>query len=112
MFNRLKYIKGECTHQEYYSQFVNNHIIKLVVRKVGVQRILDSEDLHFNDIPLSEWDALNDAVRLCVNPVLWKSCNNVTYREEDRNKFLWSLSDGVCIAKAAAKIIKENTVHV
>lgn len=111
MFDRKQYLNGECTHQQYYSQFVNNAVINLVVRRVGVQRILDSEDPHFNDIRLSEWDALNDDVRLCVNRSLWNSCNNASYPEKYRNKFLWSLSDGVCIAKAAARIIKENTIE-
>jgi hypothetical protein len=73
----------EISHQEYYAQFVTKSILDTVRRCIGTSRILKSEDQHFNDIDLKSWDNL-----YVIN---WGS-----------------LSDSVCVAKAAARIIKEQ----
>ena len=46
---------NEVSHEEYYAQF-GIHLIKLVENRIGKQRILESNDPYFNDIPLAEWN--------------------------------------------------------
>ena len=96
---------GKCTHDEYWSQFVTPGIRSHVERRIGVKRLLASTDEHLNDIPLGLWDGMSESIRQLVDSKTWKHCHNATYGEADRNKFLWSLSCGVCIGKAAARLI-------
>lgn len=97
-------------HREYYGQFVTSAVIGLVQRRFGA-RLLESTDPHFNDIPLSQWDALEPSIKyLClshmgdVNGYLWKD-------PYGRRSILWSRSDAVCIAKEAARQIVERTTQ-
>ena len=86
-FSRTEYLEGTTDHQRYYGQMLNNEIIGSVIRSIGIDRILDSKDEHFNDIPLSKWDQAT--------------------RTFDVNK--WPEGDSpsqaglVCVAKAGAK---------
>lgn len=82
-FTREQYLNKECTHSTYYGQFVTNYIKEVVASRVGVKTICASKDEHFNDIPLGIWDNL---------PIYTSG----------------SLSDKVCIAKEAARQIKEE----
>ena len=94
LFTYQQYLNGECTHQEYYDQFVTNYYIALL--SSIKQRILNSKDKHLNDIELRTWDTL---------------ANFVTITKEHKDKYgLWNcLSSKVCILKAAARRIqKEN----
>lgn len=97
-----------CTHDQFYSQFVTLDILQLVGKQIGIKRIRQSTDPHFNDIPLQKWDRLSDSMRNLIDAKLWKQLYNTTYRPQDQNNFIWSLSCGVCIAKAAARIIKNQ----
>ena len=108
MFNALDYHDGKCTHHEYYSQFVTDDIKQLVINSIGKEAIQRSTDPHLNDIPLVKWDRLNTTVRALVDRNLHKELHNATYGERDKDKFIWSLSEGVCIAKAAARIVKSE----
>jgi len=62
MITRKEYMDKEYTHEEYYGQFVNDAIIKIVGDSIGVDRIKASTDKHLNDIPLKEWDNLVPAM--------------------------------------------------
>ena len=90
-------------HKLYYEQFVTSGVIQLVKNRIGLQRIINSTDPYFNDIPLIEWDRLNGLV---------KTYSDTRKKSEaegcEKGKYLWSLSDGVCIAKAAARMIKSS----
>jgi hypothetical protein len=86
--------KSECSHEEFFEQFVTEKHILTVSRMIGVTRIILSKDDAFNDIPLKEWDAI---------PVPL----GTTERLEKVNEFL-TLSYNVCINKAAARIIKQR----
>ncbi len=57
-FTRRQYINKECTHNEYYSQFVNEGTKKTLLQYISLARLKQSKDEHFNDIPLKEWDNL------------------------------------------------------
>lgn len=104
-FNRQDYLDGRCTHEQYYSQFVNNGVMLRVIRAIGLDVIRNSTCASFNDIPLDEWDNIPLVDMLDVKK--FKRLNNVTYRKSDQGKFLWSLSDNVCIAKAAAQVVRK-----
>ena len=84
IITREQYMNHKATHREYYGQFVNDNIKQVVARRIGLKRILNSQDEHFNDIPLQEWDN--------VSPVA-----NVS-----------TLGEGVCIVKEAAKQLQED----
>lgn len=105
--NRKQYLDGECSHDEYYGQFVTPGLISYVVSRIGANRIKASTDEHMNDITLASWDRLTGVSGL-IDASLFKACDNVTYAPEYADKFLWSLSDQVCIAKRAAKMWKES----
>lgn len=108
MFNRKQYMANECSHDEYYSQFVNQGILQTVRSVIGTDRIAKSKDKHFSDIPLYEWDMLHNRIIMQIDVNLFKELNNATYAAEYRDSFIISLSDTVCIAKQAAKIIRES----
>jgi len=98
MYTRKQYMNNEVSHADYYAQF-GIHLIKLVENRIGEKRILESSDPHFNDIPLREWDRLEHSVRQLVGGML---------REYNGPKAGVSLSDCVCAAKSAARIIKSE----
>lgn len=94
MHTRKQYLAGDCTHSEYYGQFVDEGIKQEVLRKIGKTRLEKSKDLHLNDIPLRLWDTFPLHAR--TNQLLKQAGTYGT------------LSDVVCIYKQAAKqIIKE-----
>ena len=99
MFTRGQYLAGECSHQEYYGQFVNHSIIDSVRCQFGVNQLINAHEIdeHFNSIALCRWDERN--IMSSVNQELWKAANGSRYH---------SLSDNLCIKKAAAKIIVEE----
>ena len=97
MKTRKQYMNKECTHDEYYSQFVNSNVIDAVNLCIGNDKILSSKCEHFNDIPLKNWDDMNLTIRaLCGRSIANANGTGGI-----------SLSDTVCVAKAAARQIKE-----
>jgi hypothetical protein len=82
-------------HREYFSQFVTEDIKSRVLSSIGGMAIINSTDEHMNDIPLKEWDA---TLIPCPASVVKKA------KELGENL---SQSILVCIAKEAAKQIKE-----
>ena len=98
MITRKEYMDGSVTHEEYYSQFVNHNIKDVVIRSIRLNRIKNSTDPHFNDIPLHEWDMLESSTRsICGKAISEANTGGGV-----------SLSDCVCIAKQAARMIKES----
>lgn len=105
LFTALDRRNDLCSHGEYWSQFVTPSILHYVQQRIGLPALLASTDEHLNDIPLGRWDGMNTAIRQMVDTTTWKHCHNATYGEADRDKFIWSPSCGVCIGKAAARMI-------
>lgn len=64
MKTRQDYLKRECTHREYYAQFVTDSIKNIVASRFGVERLKNAllEDEHLNSIKLIEWDMLHISV--------------------------------------------------
>lgn len=81
-------------HERYYSQFVSQRIIEMVVSHIGAETLAASRDPHLNDIPLEKWDRLP------------RMLNEKHVRELGGNM---SLSTFTCVHKQAARIwIKKN----
>ena len=110
-FYRSQYLKKECSHSEYYGQFINELLIKTVVYHIGGNRIIDSSCPHFNDIPLNLWDRLV-FVPDRIDREKWKRLASDTYGKVDQSKFLWALSDQVCIAKECARLWKAESLEL
>ena len=55
MHTRKQYLNDECTHREYYAQYVNDNLISHVEYAIGKDILLASTD-DLNDIPLSAWN--------------------------------------------------------
>ena len=91
MLTRKQYLDGECTHREYYGQFVTDRIKQTVARHIGLDKLKESTDEHFNDIPLQRWDC-------CLIPGTvagWLRKAGDVGGE--------SLADRVCVAKEAGR---------
>ena len=84
---------GECTHREYYSQFVNDNVRGMVKDRIGVDRIQKSTDKHLNDIPLREWD--NVGLPYGIRELLSQAND------------CFSMANQVCILKEAARQLIE-----
>lgn len=94
MKTRKEYLNGECTHREFWGQFVDESVKRSVSGYIGVDLIKNSTDEHFNDIPLSCWDNVGRLLRL---PISFASIGDYC-----------TLSGLVCIGKEAARQIKES----
>ena len=93
---REKYMTNSSDlHDEYYKQFVTTAIINLVLSHIGKDLIIRSVDKHMNDIPLRKWDDISGLINRY----------SITKRNEAAEGS--SIATGVCIGKAAARMIKE-----
>lgn len=86
-------------HQPYYKQFLTYQMIAYVGNSIGLDRIKASTDEHFNDIELREWDKLSAILPMTFD--LRKQAG------EDA-----SLGTQVCIAKAAAQVIRSGELEI
>jgi hypothetical protein len=102
-YTRKDYISGTVDHQTYYAQFVSDSVINLIGSRIGKECILASTNEHFNDIPLSKWDGLALLV-----PARLVSLSNMFTQAESTAVPSVSLSDKVCILKAAAQTIRNS----
>jgi len=100
MFTRKQYLDKECTYREYYAQFVAEDIKRAVATHIGLERIKNSKCEHFNNIPLKVWD------RMSMWPGMKSRVSHVNNKVGVGN--VWSLSDGVCMLKVAAQMIREG----
>ena len=58
MLTRQQYINKECTYQEYYGQFVTEHIKRSILTVFTPAELKGSTDPHMNDLPRAKWDLL------------------------------------------------------
>ena len=96
MKSRADYMSNACTHREYYGQFITPAILKRVEQHIGLDRIKRSTDEHMNDIPLSLWDGMSGSIGAIIQQGIKAAGDTL------------SLSSCVCVAKEAAKQIKES----
>lgn len=99
-YTRAEYMRDSQTndpaaHCRYYGQFVTPGTKYRVLSAIGLDRLMQSTNPHFNDIPLALWDQL--APGLPGSGGFSKAGDYYT------------LANGVCLAKEAARqIIEEN----
>lgn len=107
-FTRKDYLAapGPEAHRKYYAQFVTAGVLQLVSRCIGVKRIKGSADL--GDIPLCEWDRLNESIKTLCLSRMGDINGAVSVNAYGQRSIAWALSDAVCIAKEAARQIKEG----
>jgi len=96
MFTRTQYLAHECAHSEYYAQFVTEGLKTRVQNAIGKDRITNSTNPHFNDIPLVQWDNLTYILGALTNAKM-KECGDYL-----------TLAGGVCILKEAARQVKSE----
>ena len=94
MKKRNDYMQGKITHRQYYSQFVNDNVKQMIIDKIGKDKLLNSEDEYFNDIPLYLWD--NIGLPCGINDLLKQAGD------------FYTLAGQVCILKEAGRQIKES----
>ncbi len=94
MYTRKQYLNKECTHREYYGQFVNAGTKARVLSGIGLEALKKSTDPHFNDIPLHKWDRL---VPKCPGSAGFAKAGDY-----------YTLADGVSLLKEAARQILED----
>ena len=92
MITRKQYIDREATHEEYYSQFVDEGV-KSRVNRLGISTLKEGKDNHFNNIPLDSWDCMMPLVPFHINTKL-KECGDYPTK-----------AGIVCILKEAARQI-------
>lgn len=94
-FTRRQYLNKECTHHEYYSQFVTTITWISLTGRISAERIKASTDPNFNDIPLAIWDSLPKHPPAVTEAL--RDCGDVPVK-----------AGHVCIYKAAALQIKNS----
>lgn len=104
-YTRAEYMAGNCTHDEFYAQFVTLSILELVRSQIGEAKIKKSQDPNLNDIPLAHWDTLYSRMLFCLDR---KKFKRLSSPDAPAGVMGWSLSDSICIAKEAARQIKNN----
>lgn len=92
----------EVSHETYYGQFVTRKLLRYVEVMIGRKRIIASQDPYFNDIYIYDWDVVARMAADCIDRPLWCKANGW----QDPHTYPWSTAEGVCIAKAAARIIR------
>lgn len=93
MITRQDYMNKKATHREFYGQFVTPAIIDTVIDYIGKDKLVASTDKHFNDISLSQWDAMHQ----------WLPAYYARAMKEAGSTIGVSLSNTVCVAKEAAR---------
>jgi hypothetical protein len=88
-FTRKDYLSGQCTHEQYYAQFINDAGIALVQRSEAFKKLQKSKSTDLSSVELAVWDRIGTAGE-SVN--LMKSLGDI-----------WSAAGAVCINKAIAR---------
>jgi len=120
MFTRKQYMTNECTHREYYGQFVTDEIKEAVLRVFSREKLVHAfqNDESFNTLPLYKWDRMimggtfNDSSigkSWKTKPFIPHDFSEFTkaMKEANGNSSI-SLSDCVCTCKEAARQIIEE----
>ena len=92
-YTRAQRMNNECTHEEYWDQFVTESIVRLVKGRFD-GRIAT----------LKEWDALSHITQDLIDKDKWRRL--MCPKFIGTRSYAWSLSDNICILKQAASRIK------
>ena len=96
-------------HHEYYAQFATDRVKAVVRSQFKIERLkeaFNNGDVHFNECTaLKQWDCLSNIMRSEVGSLMTK----INYPDKT-GVVVWSLSEGVCVAKTAARVMCEELV--
>ena len=102
-FTRAQYMAKECSHDDYYAQFVDQDLINFVKRQFGIAKLKKAyaishtfNDVHDNGIVLAKWDRVAYVVlnnQRIINAL--RNAGDVNAR---------TLGNAVCILKQAARM--------
>ena len=93
-FTRQQLLDAECTHQQYYEQFLSLLSVQTVIEFIGADRILESTHPHFSDtgIDLSEWEQIGSWL-----PANFQAAGDAR-----------TIASDVCLAEAAANLYRRQ----
>lgn len=99
-FTRSDYMNGNCSHYEYYSQFVTQGMKDIILSKYTKEQLKSyyEKDENLNNIPLKWWDSSENFFK--------QSIARTNSRLNGSNT--WSSSQHTCAMKAAARQIIES----
>ncbi|WP_298993216.1 hypothetical protein [uncultured Desulfovibrio sp.] len=99
MYTEKQMLAGECTHSEYWKQFVTRSMIEYCIDNFR-DKVLECENDSFNNIPLAEKDRAA-ALTSCTFPLnTWQELN-------DKKGWRPSQSQYVCCVCAAMALARE-----
>ena len=109
MFTRKQYLNKECTHREYWAQFVTRGMKNMVQSRFDMQRLARSQNEYFNDVTrVQDWDCMKDVTFRMLDLKVWREIHYPEYT--DPRSIGWSLSDNICLLKEAARQLVEESV--
>ncbi len=109
MFTRAQYLNKECTHREYWAQFVTAGMKSMVARNFSLERLQRSQNEYFNDVTvLSDWDIMRGNTFAMLDLKKWREIQYPEYT--DPTSIGWSMSDNTCLLKEAARQLVEEAV--
>ena len=94
MKTRQQYLNNECSHREYYAQFVDDNVKKSVLSVISKKRLLQLKDEHLNDLALATWDRIG---------LSYSTVNKLKAAGDG-----YTLAMAVCVNKEAARQIIES----
>jgi hypothetical protein len=101
-FLRLNYIAGDCTKEEYYSQYVSDYVKQRVIAVIGKEALLEAPNGDMNSISIALWRAVLSPLPVATKEKMSQAGEAPTMCAE------------ICIAKAAAveilQDIKQDTL--
>ena len=108
MNTRKQYLENKCSHREYYAQFVDKDVLKIVRNEIGIDAIKSSKDEHLNDIPMKLWDGLSGCIFKGSELISPPKCSRKIYDKAiELGEGGISPATMVCIFKEAARQLIE-----
>lgn len=92
-FTKKAYMAGECTHEQYYAQFITDDGIAMVQRSTAFKRMIKKGSKDTSSVEVQVWDLIGTDGEAVM---LLKSLGD-----------FWSISAAVCINKAIARQLLE-----
>ncbi len=111
-WTRKDYMQSRCSHDQYYSSLARLIGLPGLIRLVGMittkEQIIAAGE-HLNKIPLAKWDRMHESITHMISEqnrskgIMARSWDTTGTALPPRT-ICWSLSESVCVAKAAARL--------
>lgn len=121
-WTRADYMASRCSHDQYYQALARLIGLETIQRMIlsyvaPLDRLRDAfeGDQHMNRIPLARWDRMDPGIRDLVSSQ--NKSKNIMGRSWcgqplKPGTVCWSLSESVCVAKAAARLLIDERAAV